>query len=150
MKAHPMVGDSLLAGLLAGIDLLIFVAQAAQNPHTGPVPKPWYVAIPLILGTVTPLVFRRRHPVLSAYLILLVGTPHSILELGIASLVGTCIALYTLVAYVSRRQGLIFVGANLVSAAIQLPLQAHNQGELILMIAVGGGASGFCWLLGEF
>jgi signal transduction histidine kinase len=151
MKAHPMVGDSLLAGLLALIDLLFYVAQLsgggdANTPH----PKPWFVTVPLILGTVTPLVFRRRHPVLAAYLILLVGFPHSILELGIASLAGTCIALYTLVAYVGRRPGLLFVGANVIGAAIQLPLQAKSQGDLIAMIAVGGGAFGFCWLLGEF
>jgi signal transduction histidine kinase len=150
MKAHPMVGDSLLAGLLAAIDLLFFVSQTAQGEHADPSPKPWFVALPLILGTVLPLVFRRRHPVLVAYLVLLFGTPHSILELGVSSLLGTCIALYTLVAYVGRKPALLFAGANVVGAAIQLPLQAHSEGQLIAMAAVGGGAFGFCWLLGEF
>src|SRR4051812_41656969 len=128
MKAHPVFGDSLLAGLIAAIDLLLFVGRSvanAQGQHIEPVPPPWYVAIPLIIGTVAPLAFRRKYPLVAAYLVLIVGIPHSVFELGLASLIGLCIAVYTLVTYVGRKPALLYVIANLVSGAVQLPLQAQ-------------------------
>jgi signal transduction histidine kinase len=149
MKAHPMVGDSLVAALLALIDLLLFVGEHF-DPSAEHAPRPWFVAIPLIVGTVAPLVFRRRHPVLAAYLILLISIPHTLLELGVAGLAGLCIALYTLVAYVSRRAALLYVLANLAVTAVQVTLQANDATELTAMVAVSVASIAFCWLLGEF
>jgi signal transduction histidine kinase len=157
MKAHPMVGDSLVAGLLALVDLLMYVvtvvqhaqANSAIDPST-PEPKPWFVTIPLILITVLPLAFRRRQPVLAAYLVMFLGIPHSIFELGVASLLGLGISLYTLVAYVGRRHALVYVGLNAVGMAIQVPLQAHSRGEMIAMLVTGTVFMAFCWVLGEF
>src|ERR1700742_218623 len=102
MKAPPMVGDSLLAGLLACFDLLIFIAQSATDNPTEQ-PPPWYVTFPLILAVVAPLVVRRSYPVIAAYATWLFSIPPPALELGVASLFSTCIALYTLVAYVGRK-----------------------------------------------
>jgi signal transduction histidine kinase len=151
------VGDSLVAGLLALVDLLIYMVSVAQhaqaNPEIDPgtpVPKPWFVTVPLILIAVLPLVIRRKRPVLAAYLVAILGIPHSIFELGFASLFGLGIALYTLVAYVSRRHALVFVVLNLVGGAIQLPLQSHSRGELIAMLVTGTIFLAFCWVLGEF
>jgi signal transduction histidine kinase len=150
MKTHPMVGDSLVAGLLAVIDLLLLIARMVEPSPDNPVPPPWFVSVPLILITVIPLAFRRKRPVLVAFLVFFLGVPHSIFELGLASLIGLGISLYTLVTYVGRRQALIFVSLNVVGAAIQLPLQSHSRGELIAMIVTGTIFLAFCWVLGEF
>ena len=151
MKAHPMVGDSLVAGLLALIDVLLYIARMVEPaPNESPVPPPWFISIPLILITVIPLVFRRKQPVLAAYLVMVLGLPHSIFELGVASLIGLGISLYTLVADVSRRHALVYVAVNLIGAAIQLPLQSHSGGELIAMVVTGAIFLAFCWVLGEF
>jgi signal transduction histidine kinase len=151
MKAHPMVGDSLLAAGFALFDLLIFTVTSISHAHADtPAPKPWYLAIPLIIGAVLPVPFRRRFPVVSAYLVLLLGIPHAAFELGIASLAAQCVAVYTLVVYVNRRQTLFYVLANLAVAAVQLPMQTDSQAELIIGALVGIASLTCCWLLGEF
>ncbi|WP_422652998.1 sensor histidine kinase [Actinophytocola sp.] len=150
MKAHPIFGDSLIAGLLAVFDLLIFIAQTVEHPAGTPVPKPWFIAVPAILGAVAPLAFRRRRPVLVAYLVLILGMPHSWLELGVASLAALCISLYTLVTYVGRKQALVFVLATVASAAVQLPLQSGSVTELAAAVVTGALAMALCWVLGEF
>jgi signal transduction histidine kinase len=151
MKAHPMVGDCLVAGLFAFIDLMFVVVREIAPPQPGvpDLPTP-LVAIPLIVIAVLPLVFRRRHPVLMAYAALATGVPHSLFELGIASLATLCIAVYTLVVYVNRKQALIYVAANLVVAAVQVPYQTSSRGELTALFITGAVAIAFCWILGEF
>ncbi len=146
-----MVGDSLLAAAFALFDLLIFVVTtvAQAQPNT-PAPKPWYITIPLIIGAVLPLVFRRRYPVVSAYLVLLIGIPHSALELGIASLAGSCVATYTVVVYVNRKHTLLFVLANVAVMAVQLPIQTDNPTELVIAVLVGSASLAISWILGEF
>jgi signal transduction histidine kinase len=150
MKAHPMVGDSLLAGLLACIDLLIFVAQAAtENPAAEP--PPWYVTIPIIVSVVAPLVFRRRYPVIAAYATLLLGIPHSALQLGVASLLSSCIALYTLVAYVGRKPAVLYAVVNVVLTAVQTTfLDDDSLQKWIISLTLAVLALAFCWALGEF
>jgi signal transduction histidine kinase len=151
MKAHPMVGDSLLAGLLAFLDLMFVAVREIQPPAAGvPEPPPLLLSIPLILIAVLPLVFRRRHPVLVAYAVAATGLPHSVFELGIASLASLCISVYTLVVYASRKHALIFLLMNMAVAAVQLPLQSSSRGELTAMVATGAVAFAFCWVLGEF
>jgi len=147
MKAHPMVGDSLLAGLLACFDLLIFVAQSTtDNPETQP--PQWYVSLPILAGVVAPLAFRRKYPVLAAYATMLVGIPHSALHLGFASLFASCIALYTLVAYVGRKPAALYALANVVLTAAQVVIQ--NDSMWLLTVIVVVLALAFCWALGEF
>jgi signal transduction histidine kinase len=151
MKAHPMVGDCLLAGLLALLDLMFVVIREVQPPVDGVSPLlPLYVAIPLILVVVLPLVLRRRHPVLVAYVVAATGIPHSVFELGISSLAALCISVYTLVVYASRKHALFYVLANMAVAAVQLPLQSSSRGELTAMVVTGAMAFAFCWVLGEF
>ncbi|MFL6143854.1 MAG: sensor histidine kinase [Labedaea sp.] len=150
MKAHPGFGDSLLAGLIAAVDLLFFGVQATANVPNGPTVPPWYVAIPLIIGTVAPLAFRRKYPLVAAYLVLVIGIPHSALELGLASLFGLCIAVYTLVTYVGRKPALLYVIANLVTGAIQLRFQADSPEEILAVAIFAVLAVALCWALGEF
>jgi signal transduction histidine kinase len=147
MKAHPMFGDSLLAGLLALFDGLIFLAQAVTP---GQEPPPWFLTVTLILGVVVPLVFRRKYPVTAAWIILLVSIPHSALELGVSGLAAMCILLYTLIAYVGRKPALLYTAANVVISVVQLWIQAKSAGELVVGLIVGVLAMALCWALGEF
>jgi signal transduction histidine kinase len=142
-----MVGDTLLAALIAMFDLLIYVARAVE-PAAQPRPEPWYVTLPLIVGAVAPIVFRRRYPITAAYLALAIGLVHSLLEIGIASVFTGCVALYTLVAYVGRRAALLFLAVNVVIGLVQLPLQDPDNwvvGLIIVALALA-----FSWALGEF
>jgi signal transduction histidine kinase len=148
MKAHPMVGDTLLAALIAAFDVLIFAARAAADPGIEPQPQPWFVTLPLIVGVVAPIVVRRKYPISAAYLVLAVGIVHSLLEIGVASMITSCVALYTLVAYVSRRAALLYVAVNVVITLVQTPWQ-HPQDWIVTLIVVTL-ATGFSWALGEF
>ncbi|HET9144316.1 MAG TPA: sensor histidine kinase [Actinophytocola sp.] len=141
-----MVGDSMLAIGFALFDLLIYVARVVSG--TSEI-DPW-VAVPLIVITVLPLVLRRRRPVLAAYLLLVLGTPHAVFELGVASLATVCIALYTLLAYVGRRPALLYLIANLVFGGVWIPLQTDSTTMLVFTVVLGAVCFAFCWLLGEF
>ena len=143
-----MVGDTLLAALIAMFDVLIYVARVFGGPNEAPRPEPWYITLPMIVGVVAPIVFRRRYPLTAAYLALAIGIVHSLLEIGIASALTGCVALYTLVAYVGRRAGLLYLAVNLVIALVQLPLQDPDNwvvGLIIVTLALA-----FSWALGEF
>ncbi|GAA5157621.1 MULTISPECIES: sensor histidine kinase [Amycolatopsis] len=140
-----MVGDSLLAALLALLDLLVFVIAANQQQPDG---HPWYVAVPLDLAMVVPLAFRRRAPLTTAYVVLAVSIPHSVLQLGFGSLFASVIALYTLVVYVGRRQGAWYLAAQLVTIVVQTAVTWSTQWVVALIVVTV--AFSFCWLMGEF
>ncbi|HEX2132028.1 MAG TPA: sensor histidine kinase [Actinophytocola sp.] len=142
-----MFGDSLIAVVILLFDLMIFVA-AAVTPEMDP--KPWYVTVPIVLGVVTPMVFRRRYPVAAAYLTLLFGIPHALFELGVASFTTACIALYTLVVYVGRRQAAVFLAANALITGIQTPLQYEDRDNVVLTLMMATLMLALSWLLGEF
>lgn len=149
MKAHPIAGDSLLAAMVAVFDLLLLIPRYALAEEAPPAPR-WFVAVPVIVAMVLPLVIRRRHPVWSAYLILLIGTPHSLLQLGVGSMIAALIALYTLVSYVGRRTALLYLAIHFVVAGIQLPLQYESSDEWVPGAIVMLSMLGASWALGEF
>jgi len=148
MKAHPMFGDTLLAAVIASFDLLIFVSRAAVDPPDGLQPQPWYITVPVIIGAVAPIVFRRKYPITAAYLTVAIGVAHSLLEIGIAGMITACIALYTLVAYVGRRAALLFLAVNEVVSLVQTPWQFPDQ--WITTLIVVNLSLAFSWALGEF
>ncbi len=146
MRAHPMAGDTVLAVLLGLVDLLLFVAdQFAELPEL----PPWYVAVPINLAMVAPLVFRRKSPLWSAYVVLVISIVHATLMLGIGSAAGLAMSIYSVVVYAGRRQGLIFVGAVIVSSAVQLALEPADD-ELVIEILFLAFGIALCWTLGEF
>ncbi|GAB3139969.1 sensor histidine kinase [Amycolatopsis stemonae] len=146
MRAHPMAGDTVLAVLLGLIDMLLFVAdQFAELPEL----PPWYVAVPINIAMVAPLVFRRKSPLWSAYVVLVVSIVHATLMLGIGSAAGLAMSLYSVVVYAGRRQGLVFVGAVILSSAVQLAL-APPDDELVIAIVFLAFGIALCWTLGEF
>jgi signal transduction histidine kinase len=145
MRAHPMVGDSVIAGLLLLFDMAVFIAATAVNDLDR---KPWYITVPLTVVAVAPLVFRRKYPVLVAYLVLVLGIPHSLLQLGISSLVASAIGLYTVVVYAGRKPALVYLVALLTTTGLQ-PLVVPNNGLIPTLITITLTLA-FCWVLGEF
>lgn len=145
MRAHPMVGDSLIAALVLLFDIGLYVSASTQPWRH---PAPWFVTLPLDLAIVLPLVFRRRRPIWAAYLTLLVSIPHSALELGIGSLATTTIAVYTLVVYTSRRVAGIYLAVLLVASETQIGIESSDRFWLDTLATVG--ITAFAWVLGEF
>jgi signal transduction histidine kinase len=145
MQARPIVGDSLIAGLLGLIDLAIFVGGTLTHQ---PGVKPWYIVIPFDIVMVVPLAFRRRYPLAVAYLTLLIAIPHSALELGVGSAVGGMIGLYSAAVYVGRRQAALFVGVLVLVGGGQLMIEAKRIWPVDVLFTIF--AMALCWLLGEF
>jgi signal transduction histidine kinase len=140
-----MAGDTVLAVLLGLVDMLLFVADRfAELPEL----PPWYVAIPVNIAMVTPLVFRRKSPLWSAYVVLVVSIVHATLLLGIGSVAGLAMSIYSVVVYAGRRQGLVFVGAVLLAAAVQLAIE--QPAELFVQVLFLAFGIALCWTLGEF
>ncbi|MGH4001885.1 MAG: sensor histidine kinase, partial [Pseudonocardiaceae bacterium] len=145
MRAHPMAGDTLIAVVLLLTDLLLFVA-AVETPEV-PMP-PWYVTVPLDMAMVAPLVFRRKATLWSAYLVLLIAIPHGVLELGAASVFAVMISIYSVLVYVGRKQGLLYLVITLVTSALQL--WADPPEDVWVLAIIGVFSSALCWTLGEF
>nr|WP_034275686.1 histidine kinase [Haloechinothrix halophila] len=141
-----MVGDSAMAVLIALFDLLLVTVDGEQR--MGP-PAPDAVLAVIIVATVAPLVIRRRHPMWFAYLVLAIGAVHAAYELGLAAVATACIAVYTLIVYVNRRQTAIYFVVMVVSSAVQILIQ-FDRAEWLIALGFTGGSLGFCWVLGEF
>jgi signal transduction histidine kinase len=145
MRAHPMVGDSLIALLLLLCDIAVLtVLRAAEDPTA----KPWFVALPIDLAAVLPLVFRRRYPVTVAYLVLFLGMLHAGLELGLGGAIANAISVYTLVVYAGRKQGVVYLVVTAVATTLQLLIQFRDEWLVNTIVSVLVIA--FCWVLGEF
>ncbi|MGW4059024.1 sensor histidine kinase [Amycolatopsis sp. NPDC004747] len=145
MRAHPMAGDSVLAVLLGLFDLLL-IAAGGLDEGTGL--PPWYVTVPVEVAMILPLVFRRRSPLWSAYVVLVIGVVHATLELGISSIAGLAMSIYSVVVYAGRRQGLVYVGAVVAGSALMLALGPES--EIILSALFLAFGIALCWTLGEF
>ncbi|WP_425387613.1 sensor histidine kinase [Amycolatopsis balhimycina] len=145
MRAHPMAGDTVLAVLLGLFDMLLFAADGLSEIATLP---PWYIAVPVDIAMVVPLVFRRRSPLWSAYVVLVISIVHGTLELGVASIAGLAMSIYSVVVYAGRRQGLVYVGAVVAGSALMLALGPSD--ELVISAVFLAFGIALCWTLGEF
>jgi signal transduction histidine kinase len=152
LRRHPVVGDSVIAVLVLG--LLSASGSHQQFPERHPVVF-WAVAV-LMVG---PVVFRRRWPIVTAYVIAAGGLvqmitfgglpdpgamPASVTDLALG------IALYTLVVYTDRRAVLIYVAVLLVGTGVDLWWRVQDQASAAVL---GIGALlvyAFSWALGEF
>ncbi|WP_103353915.1 sensor histidine kinase [Amycolatopsis sp. CA-128772] len=140
-----MAGDTVLAVLLGLIDMLLFAADGFDEIAEMP---PWYIAVPVNLAMVAPLVFRRKSPLWSAYVVLVISTVHGTLQLGISSVAGLAMSIYSVVVYAGRRQGLVYVGAVVAGSAVQLALGPSD--ELLISALFLAFGIALCWTLGEF
>src|SRR4051812_1844089 len=116
MRAHPVFGDSLIAGLLFLADLSAFAGVDKVSPGA-------LFLVGLLL--VVPVAFRRKYPLATGYLILFGGflqlMTHGGLEDGLPVRAGDfalAVALYTIVAYVGRQQALLYTMALAAGALI--------------------------------
>jgi signal transduction histidine kinase len=156
MRAHPVVGDSVIAVVLALIDLS---AVASTEPHHFPQthPVPFWAVFAL---TVVPLTFRRIRPMLSSYLVLAGGVlqvlthgsdnnlPDSMVIRGADLAIG--VALYTMVAYAGRRRALPYGLSVLVGTGVWLVWRIGLNRDAVFVGAACLMVYGFCWVLGEF
>ncbi|MEC3982156.1 sensor histidine kinase [Amycolatopsis sp. H20-H5] len=140
-----MAGDSLIAVLLMLFDLLVLVADGISDE---PALKPWYVAVPLDLTLMVLLIFRRKSPLWSAYLIVVVGNVHALLTLGASGAVALGVSLYSVLVYVGRRQGLIYLIALTVISVVEFSVQQPT--DLVLQIVLTVFPAALIWMLGEF
>ncbi|MEU7478560.1 sensor histidine kinase [Lentzea sp. NPDC042327] len=149
MKAHPAFGDSLIAGILALFDLAAGVAGVDRGLSVSA-----FLAVTLLL--LGPLPFRRYHPVGSSYLILAGGFlqlfTHGGWETGLPVRMADfamAIALYTLVAYMGRKAGLIYL-AWLIAGTLLWAVFQVGQPEAVLFVFMIFVIFGFSWAMGEF
>ncbi|MFC0436283.1 sensor histidine kinase [Kutzneria buriramensis] len=155
MRAHPVVGDTLIAGLIGIPDLLSTVA------NLGGTPRGVYLLVGLFLWG--PLIFRRARPKLTSNIILVAAfvqlVTHNVThgEYGIMEGVpvrpadfALGIALYTMVAYVGRRQGLIYAAWLLLGTVLWEVWRIQDPPEVAISFFMVVCIFGFCWAVGEF
>ncbi|WP_084672982.1 sensor histidine kinase [Saccharothrix espanaensis] len=148
MRAHPVFGDSLIAGFLALFDLGAMTAAGA-------VPVPALLLVGLLL--LVPVAFRRKYPKGSSYTILAGGILQLLTHGGHADGLAVrpadfalAFALYTMVAFVGRKPALVYavwLAAGTFVWATWRVGEALEAAFLVFMIAV---VFGFSWALGEF
>ncbi|MFC9962911.1 sensor histidine kinase [Nocardia ignorata] len=143
LRGRPIVADSLLAAMLLCFDVL--GVGEARN-------KVVYLVLSVLLPM--PVALRRLYPramaatllVLSllctftAYLLNESTAPH-------VALIGLGVMLYTLVAYVGRRDGLIYVGFLALDLGLSVLLVREPKGGDVILV---GAIYALCWTLAEF
>jgi signal transduction histidine kinase len=156
MRAHPMFGDSVTAIVLVALDLL------GQNGRPGGFADLYPVLYwGVLLLLVVPVVFRRRAPILTSYLIL-AGGVLQLLTHGSAGAYDSPtlplrgadfalgVALYTMVAYAGRRRALPFGLSVLLGTVIWAAWRIGLDVQGVFLGLTAGAIFGFCWVLGEF
>jgi signal transduction histidine kinase len=104
-----------------------------------------------------PVVFRRQHPIAASYLVLtggvlqllthgdaMNGVPFRVADFTLA------VALYTLVAYVGRRPGLLYALWLAVGTGIWAVWRIHRATDAAVAVFMVVLVFGFSWALGEF
>ncbi|BEK96151.1 sensor histidine kinase [Nocardia seriolae] len=142
LRGKPLITDSVLALVLASIDVL-----AVGNSS--------YQATYLVFSALLPLpiVFRRTHTRAAALAIVALSISASMVHAGVGdtavhpALLGRGIMLYTLVAYVGRRQGLIYLGILILDSLISAAAIGKPSGTDIAFTAL---YYALCWTMAEF
>ncbi|ANZ42754.1 two-component sensor histidine kinase [Lentzea guizhouensis] len=149
MKAHPAFGDSLIAGILLLFDLAVGIAGVDRGLSVSS-----FLAVTLLL--LGPLPFRRYHPVGTSYLILAGGFlqlfTHGGWENGLPVRMADfalAVALYTMVAYVGRKSGLIY-SAWLVAGTLLWAIFQIGEVQAVFLVFMVFVIFGFSWAMGEF
>ncbi|WP_063011529.1 sensor histidine kinase [Nocardia kruczakiae] len=142
LRGKPMVADSILAAALVLFDLLTLGGKD-------------HAIVYLILGLLVPVpvIWRRSYPRASAVALLVLSITTSAVsvvlheDLQPPALLAVGVALYTLVAYVGRREGLLYLIGLTVDGAFSLAVVDQSVpiviGFLVMFYAL-------CWTLAEF
>ncbi|MGW5921891.1 sensor histidine kinase [Nocardia fluminea] len=143
LRGRPIVADSILAGLLLFLDAL-GVGDESN--------KVVYLIFSVILPL--PLILRRVYPraVAAAMLVLsllntLIGYLIDVQAADHVALIGLGVMLYTLVAYVGRRDGLVFLAFLALDLALSVVLLDQPRGGDLAMSTL---IYALCWTLAEF
>ncbi|MEU0542980.1 histidine kinase [Nocardia sp. NPDC005978] len=144
LRDRPLISDSMLALGLLIIDMLAI----GESRH-----RVVYVVLGVLL--VLPMVFRRTYPRASAVALVTFSICLTLVHWGLAqgnslhpALLGLGIMLYTLVAYVGRREGLWYLGALLVDGGLSYLLLDTPEG--FTDTAFTALYYALCWTLAEF
>ncbi|WP_405495662.1 sensor histidine kinase [Nocardia sp. NBC_00511] len=142
LRGKPVITDSMVALMLLTIDVLAL--STSQHKAT-------YLVMSFLLPI--PVVFRRTHPRAAAVAMAATSMTASLVHWSVGdpavhpALLGLGVMLYTLVAYVGRREGLWYLGVllidSLVSAAAIGAPSATDAAFTVLYYAL-------CWALAEF
>ena len=150
MRAHPVFGDSLMAGLL-----LVF--ELGTGAAAGPVRVPGSTLLFVGAMMIVPVVFRRQYPLGSSYVILFGGAvqllTHGDIDSGLPLRLADfalAIALYTIVAYVGRQQGLLYALWLAVGTVLWALWRMGGGIDAAFMVFVIAVVFGFSWAMGEF
>ncbi|MFC9872390.1 sensor histidine kinase [Nocardia salmonicida] len=143
LRGRPIVADSMLAGLLLLLDAL-----GVGDERNKIVYLFFSVILPL------PLVLRRVYPRAVAAALLVLSLLNTLLgylteehTADHVALIGLGVMLYTLVAYVGRREGLIFLAFLALDTVLSVVLlDQPKAGDLALV----GLIYALCWTLAEF
>nr|WP_189221785.1 histidine kinase [Saccharothrix coeruleofusca] len=152
MRAHPVFGDSLIAGALLLFDIGVMTSYTTERVR----PSALFLVGALLIA---PVVVRRKYPLAGSYTILAgavlqllthgdftTGVPIRMADFALA------VALYTVVAFVGRRQGLLYAIwlalGTLLWVAWRVGPQLHA--EAVLLVFPIALIFGFSWALGEF
>ncbi|KAF0844937.1 sensor histidine kinase [Nocardia caishijiensis] len=143
LRGRPIVADSLLAAMLLFFDVL--GVGEARN-------KAVYLVLSVLLPM--PVILRRLYPRATAAALLVLSLLCTLISYLLnertaphVALIGLGVMLYTLVAYVGRRDGLIYVGFLAIDLGLSVLLvQEPKGGDLILV----GAIYALCWTLAEF
>ncbi|MFD3743447.1 sensor histidine kinase [Nocardia sp. NPDC058633] len=143
LRGRPIVADSILAGLLLFLDAL---GVGDENN------KVVYLIFSVILPL--PLILRRVYPRSVAAAMLVLSLLSTLIAYLIddqaadhVALIGLGVMLYTLVAYVGRREGLLYLAFLALDMVLSVSLlDMPSGGDL----AMAGLVYALCWTLAEF
>ncbi|MTE14245.1 sensor histidine kinase [Nocardia aurantiaca] len=142
LRGKPLITDSVVALLLLTIDVL----DLGNSQY-----KPTYLVFSMLLPL--PIVFRRTHTRAAALGVVLLSITASLVHGAVGdtsvhpALLGLGIMLYTIVAYVGRRQGLLYLAILVLDSLISAAAIGKPSGTDIAFTAL---YYALCWTLAEF
>ncbi|MEU6562795.1 sensor histidine kinase [Nocardia nova] len=142
LRGKPLVADSVYAAVLVLLDVLTIGGK-----------QHWLAY--LILGLVVPIpvIWRRVYPRASAVALLVLSISTTAVcvvldeDLQVPALLAVGVALYTLVAYVGRREGLLYLVGLVIDAVFALAVVNQSPPVLLGFLFM---YYALCWTLAEF
>ncbi|GAA5052661.1 sensor histidine kinase [Nocardia callitridis] len=142
LRDKPIVADSVLAALMFALEII--GANQAANTVV-------YLQIGVLLPL--PLVLRRVYPTAMAFVLLGLSFVTSVVgylthdDADHLALIGLGIMLYTVVAYVGRREGLLFALGLVIDTVLSHVAIDKPQGRDVLVTVM---VYALCWAIAEF
>ncbi|MFF0488365.1 sensor histidine kinase [Nocardia sp. NPDC004068] len=142
LRGKPVVADSILAFALLVIDVLS--GRTSTHP---------YIDLPLSVLIPLPLVLRRVYPRAAAAAMLALSLAVTVIDVVLhgepeyPALLALGIMLYTLVAYVGRRDGLVYLVGLAADGVLSVTLDDQPVGSTLAFLTL---YYALCWTLAEF